>query len=68
MTSASWSQACLEHQPSLEDLLRRAATLTEYAWRFRHPGEPFEPEVAEVRDAIGRATEVVEAVTTLIEA
>lgn len=62
------ARACLEHQPSLEDLLRRAAALTEYAWRFRYPGEPFEPDVAEVRDAIGRATELVEAVTALIEA
>ena len=30
--------ACLEHEPSLEPLLRESAPLTEYAWPFRYPG------------------------------
>jgi HEPN domain len=36
--------ACVELDPSLEMVLRRAATLTEYAWRYRYPGEPNAPE------------------------
>jgi HEPN domain-containing protein len=34
---------CVELVPELEDLLRRAAALTEYAWKSRYPGEPEEP-------------------------
>jgi len=56
------SLACLEHEPSLESLLRESAPLTEYAWRFRYPGEPFEPERREVEDALTIARRVVTAV------
>jgi HEPN domain-containing protein len=52
--------ACLEHEPSLEPLLRESAPLTEYAWRFRDPGEVFEPERPEVEDAYRLARQVVE--------
>jgi HEPN domain-containing protein len=31
-------QACVGIEASLEELLRRAAPLTEYAWKFRYPG------------------------------
>ena len=54
--------ACLEHEPSLESLLRRSAPLTEYAWRFRYPGEIFEPGRAEVDEALGIAGRVVDEV------
>lgn len=54
--------ACLEHAPELEPLLRRSAPFTEYAWRFRYPGELFEPERSEVEEALEVATRVVEAV------
>jgi HEPN domain-containing protein len=52
--------ACLEHDPSLEALLRESAPLTEYAWRFRYPGEVFEPGREEVEDAHRLASQVVE--------
>ncbi len=52
--------ACLEHQPSLEALLRESAPLTEYAWRFRYPGEVFEPDRLEVEAALEVARRVVE--------
>ena len=55
--------ACLEHESSLEPLLRESAPLTEYALRFRYPGEPFEPERQEVEDALELARRVVAAVT-----
>ncbi|MCY7302494.1 MAG: HEPN domain-containing protein [Thermoleophilia bacterium] len=51
--------ACLQHEPPLEPLLRAAAPLTEYAWRFRYPGEVFEPDEQEVDDALQIAHRVV---------
>ena len=51
--------ACLEHEPSLEALLRQSAPLTEYAWRFRYPGEVFEPDRREVEAALELAHRVV---------
>lgn len=39
-------------RPELEPLVDDAAPLTEYAWRFRYPGEPFEPEETEIRDSL----------------
>jgi len=32
--------ACLELDPSLTPAVDRAVPLTEYAWKFRYPGEP----------------------------
>ncbi|HLF68703.1 MAG TPA: HEPN domain-containing protein [Gaiellaceae bacterium] len=54
--------ACLKHERSLEPLLRQSAPLTEYAWRFRYPGEIFEPERAEVDEALDIARRVVDEV------
>jgi hypothetical protein len=54
-------QACVEIDPSLETLLRDAAPLTEYAWRFRYPSDPEEPSVDEARNALDTARRVVEA-------
>jgi HEPN domain-containing protein len=48
----------VEIHPSLEDLLRRAAPLTEYAWKYRYPGEPEEPERAEAEASLSLAREV----------
>ena len=54
--------ACLEHEASLEALLRESAPLTEYAGPVRYPAEPFEPERREVEDAYRLARRVVEEV------
>ena len=43
---------------TLESVLRRAAPLTEYAWRFRYPGDLDEPSVEEAREALAIAREV----------
>lgn len=51
-------EACAALDPALEALMRRAATLTEYAWRFRYPGDPEEPNDREAGDALGLAREV----------
>lgn len=40
-------QQCSAIDSTLEDLLRRAARLTEYAWRFRYPAKQGEPRQVE---------------------
>jgi HEPN domain-containing protein len=55
-------QACVDIDASLEPLLRRAAPLTEYAWRFRYPGDPDQPADEEATAALGLAREVYDAV------
>jgi HEPN domain-containing protein len=55
-------QQCADLDPELEPLLRRAATLTEYAWKFRYPGEPEQPAHQEAEEALGIAREVFDTV------
>jgi len=54
-------EACLRLDSSLEELLRRAAPLTEYAWKFRYPGDPEEPTAAEAAEALAIAQAVCQA-------
>jgi len=51
-------EACAAILSALEPLLRRAAHLSEYAWRYRYPGEPEEPTSAEADEALTLAHEV----------
>jgi len=44
---------CARIDPSLGPALAPAMVLSEYAWRFRYPGAPYEPDAAEAE--IGRA-------------
>lgn len=53
---------CGEVDASLKPLLQRAARLTEYAWKFRYPGEPEEPSLEEAEEALAIARQVYEAV------
>lgn len=53
---------CTEFDPTLEPLLRRAAVLTEYAWKFRYPGEPEELSREEAEKALAVAREVHEVI------
>jgi HEPN domain-containing protein len=58
-------EQCLEIDPTLKFMVDRAVPLTEYAWKFRYPGapdEPEEPSVAEAQEALTCAREVYEAV------
>ena len=57
----------VEPDPSLEDLLREAAPLTEYAWKYRYPGEFVEPPPDRVTPILALAKEVVEAIATRID-
>lgn len=54
---------CVGIDAGPEAHLRPAAPLTEYAWRYRYPGEPTDPEETEVREALDRARAIV----TLVE-
>jgi HEPN domain-containing protein len=54
--------ACLGFDRSLETCVARAVPLTEYAWRFRYPGEPLEPSSAEALEALGVARELYDAI------
>ena len=47
--------------PAPEPLLRRAAILTDYAWKYRYPGEPQKPPRDEAECALALAREVFEA-------
>ncbi|HWP28954.1 MAG TPA: HEPN domain-containing protein [Chloroflexota bacterium] len=53
---------CVEVDPTLEARLRQAAVLTEYAWKYRYPGEPESPTREEAEGALGLARAVYEAV------
>ena len=61
-------QQCVALDPTLQDLMRRAASLTEYAWRFRYPGVPTEPPESEAQEALARAREVYEAILSRLPA
>lgn len=50
---------CAEIDGSLEKLLRGAAPMTEYAWRFRYPGDLYEPPLAEAEASLVVARTVV---------
>lgn len=47
---------------NLEPLLRQAAPLTEYAWKFRYPGDPERPSQREAEEALAIARWVYDAV------
>lgn len=53
---------CVGIDPTLEEVVSRAARLTEYAWRFRYPGEPAEPSASEADEALVLAKEVYTAI------
>lgn len=55
-------EQCLTIDPSLRVVVDEAVPLSEYAWRFRYPGEPDELEEAEVREALKTARGVVETI------
>jgi HEPN domain-containing protein len=55
-------EQCAKLIPDMEPLLRKAAPLTEYAWKFRYPGEPEEPSIEEADEAMGIAKEVFDTI------
>ena len=53
---------CAEVDRTLEPLLRRAAVLTDFAWKYRYPGEPESPTREEAEAALALARAVYDAV------
>lgn len=51
-------EQCLEIEPDLETIVARAVPLTDYAWKFRYPGEPEAPTREEAEGALATAREV----------
>jgi HEPN domain-containing protein len=52
---------CVQIDRGLEEILRGAAPLTEYAWKFRYPGEGESPTVELARAALATARSVYDA-------
>lgn len=55
-------EQCLDLDPSLKEVVDRAVPLTEYAWRFRYPGEPEEPSPMEAEEALAIAHDLFKTV------
>jgi len=55
-------EQCLQVDPTLKGLIDRAVPLTEYAWKFRYPGEPEEPSQQEAEEALATARQVYAAI------
>jgi len=55
-------EQCSALSPDLQALLRRAAPLTEYAWKFRYPGEAEDPSTEEADGALAIAREVFDTI------
>ena len=53
---------CVEVDSTLEPLLRRAAPLTEFAWKYRYPGEAEEPSQEVAQEAFALARGIYQAV------
>ena len=60
--------ACVEIDPTLRATVERASRLTEYAWKFRYPGEPEDPTLEEVDLALTLAREVYTAILARLPA
>ena len=53
------SPECLAIDDSLQPAVSQAEGLTQYAWRFRYPGEPYEPDSVEAQDGLQKAEAAV---------
>ena len=50
---------CLTLDPSLASTLEKADDLSKYAWQFRYPGAPYEPDEVEATEVLARAEIIV---------
>ena len=48
-------EQCIGVDTTLAELIRSATPLTEYAWKFRYPGELVKPDVKEAEEALATA-------------
>lgn len=61
-------QACSAISEDLEPALASSAPLTEYAWRYRYPGDPTEPNMQDVLEALDIAKRAYDALITALPA
>ena len=55
-------EACLRSDSTIRSVVDRAAPLTEYAWKYRYPGEHPGPSREEAEGALAIACEAFEAI------
>jgi HEPN domain-containing protein len=55
-------EQCLDQDISLKPLVDKAVPLTEYAWKFRYPGDMDEPSLEEAQEGCQIAQEVFQAI------
>ncbi len=51
-------EQCLKLDATLKQVIDRAVPITEYAWKFRYPGEPGAPTPEEAEEALACAGDV----------
>jgi HEPN domain-containing protein len=61
-------EQCLSVDSTLREVINEAVPLSEYAWKFRYPGSPYEPTSEEVLEALSIAQRVVDTVLNLVPA
>jgi HEPN domain-containing protein len=61
-------EQCLAIDASLREAIDRAVPLSEYAWKFRYPGAPRDPDSEETAEALAAAREVVAAIASRLPA
>jgi uncharacterized protein YecE (DUF72 family) len=59
-----FGRLCIALDATLGSLVDEAAPLTQYAWRFRYPGESDEPVREEAEQALVVARDVYESILT----
>ena len=57
---------CVVLDATLRTVVDQAVPLTEFAWRYRYPGESDEPEREEARQALAAARDVYDAILTRV--
>ncbi|MGH7858508.1 MAG: HEPN domain-containing protein [Candidatus Binatia bacterium] len=55
-------EQCLKIDAGLKTIIDKAVPLTEYAWKFRYPGEPDDPSSDEAEIAVAVARELLDEV------
>ena len=55
-------EQCLDLDQTLKGLIDKAVPLTEYAWKFRYPGDPEEPSSEEAQESLDIARKVFDAI------
>jgi hypothetical protein len=66
LRKAELGRQCAVLDATLRTVVDQAVPLTEFAWRYRYPGESDEPEREEARQALAAARDVYDAILTRV--